>query len=99
MAKKGGFTAKNAAEEFMTKLDIPETVAAPLSKDSENQTVTVNPPTNRQTRPSIKRGGFVQRAYYISNDVFKKIKFLAVEQERDASSIVREALDEYLKGK
>lgn len=99
MAGKGKFTAKNAAEEFITKIDVTEAVEAQtdatIVKPEDSKLTT----QKRQTRPTAKGSGYVQRAYYIPDSMFKKIKMLAVEQDRDASSIVREALEEYLENK
>jgi len=54
--------------------------------------------TTTSKRATIKSTGYKQRAYYISDEQYKKIKYIALEQETDASSIVRAALDEYIKG-
>lgn len=50
----------------------------------------------KKTRPFIKDGGFSQRAYYIPEDQYTNIKLLSVVRNTDTSSIVREALQEYL---
>lgn len=50
----------------------------------------------KKTRPFIKDGGFSQRAYYIPEDQYTNIKLLSVVRNTDTSSIVREALKEYL---
>lgn len=99
MAANGKFTAKNAAEEFITKIGETEPSTSPLANNSINPQNIQQPAQKRKTRPMMKGSGFVQRAYYISDEVYKKLKMLAVEEDRDASSIVREALDEYLKRK
>lgn len=48
----------------------------------------------KPTRPTTKTG-LTQRAYYITEEQYKTLKFMAVEKSTDTSSIVREALDSY----
>lgn len=50
----------------------------------------------KQKRPSTK-SGLVQRAYYIKDEQYKALKLIAIEKETDTSSLVREALDTYIK--
>ena len=38
----------------------------------------------------------VQKSYYTTQELHKKLKIRAVEEDKDMSSIVREALEEYL---
>ncbi|NMB09144.1 MAG: hypothetical protein GX982_00450, partial [Tissierellia bacterium] len=47
-------------------------------------------------RPFIKDGGYSQRAYYITDEQYRELKILAVENDTDTSSLVREALDNFL---
>ena len=61
-----------------------------IKKQEKTKTKTKN------TRPFIKDGGFSQRAYYITEDQYTNIKLLSVVRNTDTSSIVREALKEYL---
>ena len=50
----------------------------------------------KKTRPFIKDGGYSQRAYYITDEQYRELKILAVENDTDTSSLVREALDNFL---
>ena len=50
----------------------------------------------KKTRPFIKDGGYSQRAYYITDEQYKELKMLAVENDTDTSSLVREALSQFL---
>lgn len=49
-----------------------------------------------RTRPFIQSSGYQQRAYYISDEQYKKLRLLAVERDTDTSSLVREALENFL---
>lgn len=49
-----------------------------------------------RTRPFIQSSGYQQRAYYISDEQYKKLRLLAVEKDTDTSSLVREALENFL---
>ncbi|MGO1632870.1 MAG: hypothetical protein ACTHXX_12730 [Staphylococcus equorum] len=51
----------------------------------------------KATRPNIKNGKYKQRPYYISDEHYQSIRLLSVYRDTDTSSIVREALTDYLK--
>lgn len=68
------------------------------SKDSNNIDIekkinTEDISKTKSKKPSSKKSELIQRAYYIREEQYKKLRFLAVEQDTDASSIVRQALD------
>ena len=62
----------------------------------ESTNINIKKEEVKKTRPFIKDGGYSQRAYYITDEQYKKLKILAVEKDTDTSSLVREALDNFL---
>lgn len=62
----------------------------------ENIDISIEKKETKKTRPFIKDGGYSQRAYYITDEQYKELKMLAVENDTDTSSLVREALSQFL---
>ncbi len=62
----------------------------------EKKDINIEKREIKKTRPFIKDGGYSQRAYYITDEQYKELKILAVENDTDTSSLVREALDNFL---
>ncbi len=82
---------KNTAERFLSNIqddrqDVKE----------ENTNINIEKKEVKKTRPFIKDGGYSQRAYYITDEQYKRLKILAVENDTDTSSLVREALSQFL---
>lgn len=73
--------------------------------EEKNMEVKINEKRNNKTektertRPYIQSSGYQQRAYYISDEQYKELKLLAIEHDTDTSSLVREALDQFLNRK
>ena len=85
---------KNTAERFLSSIqddrqDVKE----------ENTNINIEKKEVKKTRPFIKDGGYSQRAYYITDEQYRELKILAVKNDTDASSLVREALDQFLNRK
>lgn len=62
----------------------------------EKTNINIEKKEVKKTRPFIKDGGYSQRAYYITDEQYRELKILAVEKSTDTSSLVREALDQFL---
>lgn len=93
MSKKSRINTQEIASRFISSIpneDIEDEVEEKkIEIKSENKEV-------KKTRPFIKDGGYSQRAYYITDEQYKKLKIIAVENDTDTSSLVREALDNFL---
>lgn len=93
MSKKSRINTQEIASRFISSIpneDIEDEVEEKkIEIKSENKEV-------KKTRPFIKDGGYFQRAYYITDEQYKKLKIIAVENDTDTSSLVREALDNFL---
>ncbi len=93
MSKKSRINTQEIASRFISSIpneDIEDEVEEKkIEIKSENKEV-------KKTRPFIKDGGYSQRAYYITDEQYRKLKILAVENDTDTSSLVREALDQFL---
>lgn len=93
MSKKSRINTQEIASRFISSIpneDIEDEVEEKkIEIKSENKEV-------KKTRPFIKDGGYSQRAYYITDEQYKELKILAVENDTDTSSLVREALDNFL---
>jgi len=79
----------DVTKKFLSGLEPAATQPNEIQQEDNTQ-------IKRTNRPRIKSSGHAQRSYYISDEAYKKIKQLALDEDRDTSSIVREALDEYL---
>jgi hypothetical protein len=89
---KSRMNINETAKKFMSSNDKDEK----KEKSSNKQSETKEEKT-KNSRPFIKDGGYTQRAYYITDEQYTDIKLLAVYRDTDTSSIVREALKEYIK--
>ena len=93
MSKKSRINTQEIASRFISSIpneDIEDEVEEKkIEIKSENKEV-------KKTRPFIKDGGYSQRAYYITDEQYKRLKILAVENDTDTSSLVREALSQFL---
>jgi len=89
---KSRMNINETAKKFMSSNDKDEK----KEKSSNKQSETKEEKT-KNSRPFIKNGGYTQRAYYITDEQYTDIKLLAVYRDTDTSSIVREALKEYIK--
>lgn len=60
-----------------------------------------NPESSKNNAEKSKgsKKGLRQRGYYITDEQYREIKRHAYERLTDTSFIVREAIDEYIKGK
>ena len=76
------FDVQAAAKKFISNVDV---------KSRENKELV----DKNALSTNKKKKKLVQRGYYLTNDLYKKIKMRAVEQDKDTSSIVREAIEEY----
>lgn len=88
MSKKSRINTQEIASRFISSIPNEE-IENEVEEKRENKEV-------KKTRPFIKDGGYFQRAYYITDEQYKKLKILAVENDTDTSSLVREALDNFL---
>jgi len=86
---KSRMNINETAKKFMSSNDKDDKKEKTLNKQSD--------PKSKKSRPFIKDGGYTQRAYYITDEQYTDIKLLAVYRDTDTSSIVREALKEYIK--
>jgi hypothetical protein len=90
---KSRMNINETAKKFMSSNDNDEKKEEkPLTKEVDNKKEKT-----KKSRPFIKDGGYTQRAYYITDEQYTDIKLLAVYRDTDTSSIVREALKEYIK--
>lgn len=87
MAKKSRMNINETAKKFLSN---EETKISDTQKD-KNEILEI-----KSNRPQIKEGKYKQRPYYISDKDYQDFKLLAVYRNTDASSLVREALKEYL---
>ena len=92
MSKKSRINTQEIASRFISSI--------PNEKENEVEEKRVDIKTEKKevkkTRPFIKDGGYSQRAYYITDEQYRELKILAVENDTDTSSLVREALDQFL---
>ena len=92
MSKKSRINTQEIASRFISSI--------PNEKENEVEEKRVEIKTEKKevkkTRPFIKDGGYSQRAYYITDEQYRELKILAVENDTDTSSLVREALDQFL---
>ncbi len=92
MSKKSRINTQEIASRFISSI--------PNERENEVEEKRVEIKTEKKevkkTRPFIKDGGYSQRAYYITDEQYRKLKILAVENDTDTSSLVREALDQFL---
>jgi len=88
---KSRMNINETAKKFMSNNDKDEKKEKLVDNKSENKEEKT-----KKSRPFIKDGGYTQRAYYIPDNQYKDIKLLAVYRDTDTSSIVREALKEYI---
>ncbi len=92
MSKKSRINTQEIASRFISSI--------PNEKENEVEEKRVEIKTEKKevkkTRPFIKDGGYSQRAYYITDEQYRELKILAVEKSTDTSSLVREALDQFL---
>ena len=93
MSKKSRINTQEIASRFISSIPNEE-------KENEVEEKKIEIKTKKKevkkTRPFIKDGGYSQRAYYITDEQYRKLKILAVENDTDTSSLVREALDNFL---
>ena len=92
MAKKR-MNTNEVASRFISGLSKNEEqeVEVKTSKKEDSKSEKVE-----RSRPFIQSSGYQQRAYYISDEHYKMLKLLAVERDTDTSSLVREALENFL---
>ena len=88
---KSRMNINETAKKFMSSNDKDEKKEKSLNKKTETKEQA------KKSRPFIKDGGYTQRAYYITDEQYTDIKLLSVYRDTDTSSIVREALKEYIK--
>ncbi|HHY08912.1 MAG TPA: hypothetical protein GX530_10465 [Corynebacteriales bacterium] len=92
MSKKSRINTQEIASRFISSI--------PNERENEVEEKRVEIKTEKKevkkTRPFIKDGGYSQRAYYITDEQYRELKILAVENDTDTSSLVREALDQFL---
>ncbi len=93
MSKKSRINTQEIASRFISSIPNEE-------KENEVEEKKIEIKTEKKevkkTRPFIKDGGYSQRAYYITDEQYRELKILAVENDTDTSSLVREALDQFL---
>ncbi len=96
MSKKSRINTQEIASRFISSIPNEE-------KENEVEEKKIEIKTEKKevkkTRPFIKDGGYSQRAYYITDEQYRELKILAVENDTDTSSLVREALDQFLNNK
>jgi len=88
---KSRMNINETAKKFMSNNDKDEKGEKLVNNKSETKEEKT-----KKSRPFIKDGGYTQRAYYITDEQYTDIKLLAVYRDTDTSSIVREALKEYI---
>ena len=72
------------------------TVEPSVSEVLVNASTTLEKVT---TRDLAKKRGYMQRSYYITPNQNRIIKLLAAEDGTDTSSIVREAIQDYIQNR
>ncbi|MEA1965187.1 MAG: CopG family transcriptional regulator [Candidatus Aerophobetes bacterium] len=60
------------------------------------QSQQVDKLTSQQITKSISQQVYKRATYYLTPEIVKKIKLLAVQRDKDASELMREILGEYL---
>ena len=93
MSKKSRINTQEIASRFISSIPNEEIENDVTEKKFEIKTEKKE---IKKTRPFIKDGGYSQRAYYITDEQYKRLKILAVENDTDTSSLVREALSQFL---
>ena len=94
MAKKTRMNTNEAINRFISGIEEPETENENIKKDIKEEEKEIQ--KQERTRPYIQSGGYQQRAYYITDEQYKNLKILAVKNDTDTSSLVREALSQFL---
>lgn len=94
MAKKTRMNTNEAINRFISGIEEPETENENIKEDIKVEEKEAK--KQERTRPYIQSGGYQQRAYYITDEQYKDLKILAVKKDTDASSLVREALNQFL---
>lgn len=83
-----------------SRININETAKKFLSEEKKEAKAAVLSETKKEeaksSRPNIQNGKYKQRPYYISDEHYQNIRLLSVYRDTDTSSIVREALADYL---
>ena len=94
MAKKTRMNTNEAISRFISGIEEPETEKENIKEDTKVEKKETK--KQERTRPYIQSGGYQQRAYYITDEQYKNLKILAVKKDTDTSSLVREALNQFL---